>query len=1036
MKNICFQMSGKVLMAALLALFFAFPALAQTVTVSGTVTDPEGEPLIGASVVVQGSTTGVATDFDGKYSLTVPANATLQFSYVGFNNQDVAVNGRTVIDVVLKENAEVLGEVVAIGYGTVKKSDATGAVATFKPSEIEAGLATSAQDMLVGASPGVVVTTDASPTGGASIQIRGGASISAPNDPLIVIDGVPMSTKSVYGAANPLALVSPENVESMTILKDASATAIYGSRASNGVIIITTKKGSSGRPQVTFTANAYINTPRKYLDVMNAGEFRDFIINRYGEDSAQAGQLGTYNTDWQKEATHTTLSSDYSLSVGGTAGFLPYRVSVSYTNNNGIIKRTSMDRVTGSISLTPKFFNNTLSVNANLKGSMVTNLYADNPLGGCVSMNPTIPVRDFENGNPVFGYWTSYNASGEVIGPDGKGTDLNTATAPVNPISEQLGKSSRGKSYQSIGNLQLNYKLPFLPELSADLNLAYDYQHGTWEGGTYANTPRAWANGWQYPVYKEDGTLDHTQTVKNGGTMYTHQYQTRTNLLLDFVLNYNKYFDVIKTNVDVTAGYSWQKFHNKGRSYDIVNNIGYNRVGDVLEPASEYEQYLGVQPNVTSTFRVPHQLVSFFGRLNLVFADKYLATVTVRRDGTSRFSKDNRWGTFPAFALGWKILDESFMEGARGVLSELKIRGGYGVTGQQDLNDDYFPYLPTYSVWTGTTSLYPGLLPGGSNVYPVSPEGYNAAIKWEETHTWNGGIDYGFLNNRITGSIEVYRRKTKDLLFFTSYPAGSNITNKGNMNLGDLVNKGFEFNITARPVVTRDFTWTSSYNIAYNKNEITRLSEGAETSFGTVGTDLHAQKHALGQAASSFYVYEQVYNADGTPLEGVFVDRNGDGQITEEDKYFYHSPTPKVTMTWNNTFNYRNWDLGFVLRANIGNWLYNSNMAGTTDMSSNNTLPLSNMMRDTFLFENQSSFTKLSDYFVQNASFVRCDNITLGYTWPKLLKENLRLRIYGAVQNPFVITKYKGIDPESAGGIDSGVYPRATTYTFGLVASF
>ncbi|MCH5325776.1 MAG: TonB-dependent receptor [Duncaniella sp.] len=1027
-------MRRKVWIAALFTLLSAFPVMAQKITVTGTVLDPEGEPLIGASVLVKGATMGTATDFDGHYSIAAPANATLVFTYVGYDTQEIAVDGRTVINVDMAANAHVLGEVVAIGYGTVKKSDATGAVATVKPSEIEAGLATSAQDLLVGASPGVVVTSDGSPQGGASIQIRGGASISATNDPLIVIDGVPMSTKSVYGASNPLALVSPESVESMTILKDASATAIYGSRASNGVIIITTKKGSGGRPQVTFTANAYVNTPRRLLDVMNAAEFTDFITSRYGEGSPQVAQLGSADTNWQKEATRTSVSSDYSLSVGGTAGVLPYRVAVSFTNNNGVLKKNAMDRVTGSISLNPKFFNNTLAVNANIKGSYVENQYADNVLGTAAAMNPTIPVRDFVNGAPVFSHWTSYNAAGEVVGPDAAGQDLNTATAPTNPIARQLAQTSKGKSYQSIGNLQLNYKLPFLPELSADLNLAYDYQHGTWEGGVMSNTPEAWAKGWQYPVYNPDNTIKEAVTVKNGGTSWSNEFQTRTNLLLDFVLNYNKYFSVIKTQLDVTAGYSWQRFHNKGRKYSTVNDYGY--LPGTYTPDPAYEQYLGVRAQPVSTFRVPHQLVSFFGRANFVFADRYLLTATVRRDGTSRFSKDNRWGTFPAVAIGWKILEESFMEGARGVLNELKIRGGYGVTGQQDLGDDYFPYLPVYSQWTGLGSIYPSLLPGGQPVFPVSPEGYNAAIKWEETHTWNGGIDFGFLNNRIMGSFELYRRETKDLLFDTTYPAGSNITNKGNMNIGNLVNRGIEFNITARPVVTRDLTWTTAYNIGYNHNEITKLAEGADTQFGSVGTDLTAQIHALGQAAGTFYVYEQVYDADGSPLEGVFVDRNGDGRINEADKYFYHSPSPKVTMTWSNTVNWRNWDFGIVLRSNIGNWLYNANMCGTTDIAANNALPLSNLMRDTFLFDDQSSLTKLSDYWVQNASFVRCDNITIGYTWRNLLRDSLRLRLYGAVQNPFVITKYKGIDPETSGGIDGGVYPRPVTVSVGVVASF
>ncbi len=1023
MKNICFQMSRKAWLVAFMVLCLSFPALAQKITVKGTVIDPEGEPLIGASVVVQGETMGVATDIDGNYSIQAPANGTLIFSYVGYDTQEIAINGREVIDVQMKENSVLLGEVVAIGYGTVKKSDATGSVATVKPSEIEAGLATSAQDLLVGASPGVVVTTDGNPSGGASIQIRGGASLAASNDPLIVIDGVPMNTQGVTGASNPLALVSPENVESMTILKDASATAIYGSRASNGVIIITTKKGLSGRPQVNFTMNGYVNTPRKYLNMMSPDEFRRFIINEYGEGSDQANALGNTNTDWMKAAMRTTLSTDYSLSVGGTAGFLPYRVAVSYTDNNGILKRTDMDRVTASLNLTPKFFNDLLSVNANVKGAYIHNNYADNTLGTCASMNPTIPIRDFENGSPAFGYWTSYIGGGLLAGPDTPGTQINSTTAPLNPIAAIEGKESSGKAWQSIGNLQLDLKMPFLTDLRANLNLGYDYQHGTWEGGLLPFTPDAWTGGYQ--IINPKGEIE---SIKDGGVSRTKQFQTRTNLLLDFYFNYNHEFKDIASTLDVTAGYSWQKFHNKYRSRKWVSEVG--------DPA--HSEYIGVQANPTSVDIEPLQLVSFFGRANFTFLNKYLITATVRRDGTSRFSKDHRWGTFPSVALGWKILEEDFMEGARGFMNELKIRGGYGVTGQQDLGGSLFPYLPVYWTSTDGTHLYPSLTGGATGNYPITPDAYNADIKWEETHTWNGGIDFGFLNNRIVGSFDFYQRKTKDLLTFANYPAGSNLTNKGNMNIGDLENTGIEFTITTRPVVNNNLTWTSAFNIAYNKNKITRLAEGADTQTGGIsaGTGGTIQKHEVGYPAYSFYVYEQVYGADGNPLEGVFVDRNGDGEINEADKYLYHSKNPKVTFTWNNTVNYKNWDFGIVLRANIGNWVYNNTQASNVIKQANNALPLSNLMADTFLFESTSIQTIMSDYFVQNASFLRCDNITLGYTWSNLFNDNLRLRLYGAVQNPFVITKYKGLDPEISSGIDNGVYPNPLTFTFGVVASF
>ena len=1024
MKNICFQMTRKVWLVAFMALCAAFPAFAQTITVKGTVVDKEGEPLIGASVVVRGETLGTATDIDGNYTISAPSDGTLVVSYVGYETQEIAINGRTEIDVTMSENSVMLGEVVAIGYGTVKKSDATGSVATIKPSEIEAGLATSAQDLLVGASPGVVVTTSGNPSEGGNIQIRGGASLAASNAPLIVIDGVPMDTKGIVGSSNPLALVSPENVESMTILKDASATAIYGSRASNGVIIITTKAGAKGKPQVNFTMNGYINTTRKYLDMMSASQFRNFITEEYGLESAQYGQIRDYDTDWQKELTRTTFSSDYSLSIGGTAGWLPYRVGVTYTDNNGIINNTDMDRLTASINLTPKFFNNLLSVNANVKGAYITNNYGANTLRASAGMNPTLPVID-PNGSPLFSNYTSYVNGGILAGPDAIGETIDSTTSPLNPIAENRAAVSKGTAYQSVGNLQLDFKMPFLTDLRANLNLGYDYQHGENHSNDFINTPKAWNNG--YTVLENGNRIN----IKDGGVSRKYEFQTRVNLLLDFYLNYNHAFESINSTLDVTAGYSWQKFHNKKRDQ--------TRVYEVVNP--ENEKYIGNQADPTNITIQPHQLVSFFGRVNFTFLDKYLVTATVRRDGTSRFSKDNRWGTFPSVALGWKLLEENFMESARSYMNELKIRAGYGVTGQQDLGDDYFPYLPVYNQWTGGGAVYPSIT-GQPTVgtYPFYATAYNSNIKWEETHTWNAGVDFGFLNNRILGSLDFYKRKTKDLLTKSPYPAGSNISNAGNMNLGDLENTGIEFNITARPIVTNDFRWTSAFNVAWNKNKITRLADGADTVVDDSGISLgngnKIQKHQVGQSAFSFYVYEQVYDENGNPLEGVYVDQNGDGEITVDDKIIYHSRDPKVTMNWNNTFNYKNWDFGISLRANLGNWVYNDTQANSAVKEVNNSLPLSNLNTTSFLFNKTTNELACSSYFVQNASFLRCDNITVGYTWDNLLNNRLRLRLYGACQNPFVITKYKGLDPEIFSGIDNNVYPHPLTVSFGIVASF
>lgn len=1030
MKNICFHLNRKlwVTMAMLLAL--SLPGFAQKITVHGYVDDELGEPLIGATVMEKGTSNGTATDIDGKFTLNVEPNATLVVSYIGYDPVEVAVNGKTDIKVTMKENATMLAETVVIGYGSVKKSDATGSVAIVKPDEVEAGLATSAQDLLVGASPGVVVTTDGgNPSGGASIQIRGGASLAASNEPLIVIDGVPMDTKGIVGASNPLALVSPENVESMTILKDASATAIYGSRASNGVIIITTKKGTSGRPQVNVTINAYVNTPRKYLNMMDGNQFRSFITNEYGADSDQAAALGTSNTNWVKEALRTTLSTDYSVSVGGTVGVLPYRVAVAYTDNNGILRNTGMDRLTGSINLTPTFFNGLLSVSANVKGAYIKNEYTHNELGTATSMNPTIPVRDFENGSPVFNYWTSYVGNGTLAGPDTQGTSLNYTTAPLNPIAAIDEYNCEGTAYQSVGNLQLDLKMPFLTDLRANLNIGYDYQHGTCTNYNYFNSPLAWSSGYQVADPSKPGTF---MNVKDGGTTATHEKQIRRNYLLDFYLNYNHEFESIESSIDVTGGYSWQKFWSSFRSQTYVNTVA---------PGSPYESVLGTEaayaPYPSYPSIEPLQLVSFFGRANFNLLNRYLLTATIRYDGTSRFSKDNRWGTFPAFALGWKLLEESFMESARGWMSEFKLRAGYGVTGQQDIGS-LFAYLPTYSQWTGNTTLYPNLIgTGGTGILPVEPSSYNADLKWEETHTWNVGLDFGFFNNRLSGNIEFYKRKTKDLLTFANYPAGSNLSNKGFINIGDLENTGVEFTLTGRPVVTNDVTWTSSLNVAWNKNKITRLADGADTQTGGIsaGTGGTIQKHDVGHPAYSFYVYEQVYAPNGDPVEGVFVDRNNDGQITEADKYLYHSKDPKVTLNWSNTINYKNWDFGITLRASLGNWVYNNTQASNVFKGTNSSLPLSNLMADTFLFEQQTLQSIMSDYFVQNASFLRCDNISLGYTWRELFGQ-MRLRLYGAVQNPFVITKYKGLDPEIASGIDNGVYPRPVTFSVGIVASF
>lgn len=1037
MQNICLQMTRKALLALTLVVACAFPALAQKITVTGTVYEPEGEPAIGASVVVQGQTMGVTTDIDGVYTIQTEANATLVFSYIGCDTQVIPVEGRTNIDVHFTTNSVLLKDVVAIGYGTVKKSDATGSVSVVKPDEIEAGLATSTQDLLVGASPGVIVTTDGgNPTGGATIRIRGGSSLSASNDPLIVIDGVPQTNQNQGGGMNALTMVNPQNIESMTILKDASATAIYGSRASNGVIIITTKRGQSGRPQVSFSANFTVNTARKTLDMMSGSEFAEFVRNNLGESSiAQLGFTGAdgknviYNTDWQKEVLRTSFSHDYNLSVGGQAGVVPYRVSASFMQNNGILRTSGMDRTTVSFNLTPKFFDNHLSVNAQAMGTYARTKNGDTgAVGGAVAYDPTKPVYSNipvgNSGRYLYNGFYNYAPGG-----------LNDRNSAINPVQLLDDVNSENRTYSSSGNLQLDYSLHFLPELHLNLNLGYQVSRNECRSLTAANSLQAWRNTQllSLPGYPSAGGAE---------TRYDW-HEVQRNTMLDFYANYKKDFEAIKSNIDVTAGYSWQRFSYFGHSYTHVNSAGWESLtynNGVYSMPEGSDKVIGVRVGDINRWAAPVQLLSFFGRLNYIFDDTYLLTVTLRDDASSRFSKDTRWGLFPAVALGWKISNLPVFKDSN-VLNEWKLRMGWGQTGQQDIGS-YFPYLPVYTSSSNQYFMYPGYGPKGQTqwINPLYPQPYDSNIKWETTTTWNVGFDLAFLNNRITTSIEWYLRDTKDLLAYT--PAvGLQTSDYLTTNIGSLRNTGVEFSINAKPVVTSDFTWNTGFNLTYNRNKITKLNDGKPMAAGGrgipgggIGGDL--QWFIQGEAAYTYRVYQQVYDSNGDPVPGQYVDQNADGKIDQEDLIMFHSPDPKFTLNWTNNINYKNWDFGISLRANIGNWVYNAPRRVRTNLGTIDQYGLNNLMRNEFIFPSADNNLPLSDYFVENASFIRCENITVGYTFDNLLRDKLRLRVYGACQNPFVITKYKGVDPEVFDGRDDNVYPRPVTFTLGLIANF
>ncbi|MCI6494049.1 MAG: TonB-dependent receptor [Bacteroidales bacterium] len=1032
MKNFCFHLNRKFWVTMAMLLTLALPSLAQKITVTGHVADELGEDLIGATIMEKGTSNGTSADLDGNFTLNVMPNATLVVSYVGYDPMDVAVNGQTHLNIVMKQNSTVLAETVVIGYGSVKKSDATGSVAVVSPDDIDAGISTSAQDLLVGASPGVVVTSSGGdPRGGANIRIRGGSSLSASNDPLIVIDGVPQSNQSSAGGTNALTMLNPQNIESMTILKDASATAIYGSRASNGVIIITTKKGRKGRPTVNFAANFHVNTARNQLNVMDANQIVD-IYRKYGNESANQtvdswlkDGAPINNTNWQDEVLRTSFSHDYSLSVGGSAGNVPFRVNASFTDNQGIIKTSGMQRTTVGISLTPKFFNDALSINANVSGSYIKSRNNADVMGGAVGMCPLYPVYNQYNmaegsvANMFNGYFNVTKTTGDH--------ELNSSQNPVQLLEDV---ENVGSVLSSTGNLQIDYALYWVPELHFNLNLGYQVNKNTNKEITAPNSIMAWRNNY-----------------KDGAGYRGDWYKLERNTLLDFYINYKKYFEAAKSDLDVTVGYDWQRFDAHERSWSAINTLGYNMNynGGVYDlqineaSADHVGKAYNDAPMTRSAFI--YQLVSFFGRVNYIFDDTYLLTVTLRGDGTSRFSKDNRWGIFPAVALGWKINNMKFMEPSNSWLNDFKLRLGWGQTGQQDLGGLYFPYIANY-----TNSYQNGfhyLDPNGSGkwINPLYPESYNPSLKWETTTTWNVGIDMGFLNNRITLAADWYLRNTKDLLSYV--PTGAmNTSNKMWNNIGTLRNIGVEVTVGAKPVITNDFTWNTAVNVAWNKNEITELQGGTETVAGrlsdTAGTPI--QWHIVGEPAFTYKVFEQVYDNSGNPIEGQYVDQNQDGVINDDDLIKYHSRDPKVTISWNNNFQWKNWDLGFTLRANIGNYVYNQlGYDGCRVYSvAAAQYQLGNLLADRPLFTNSATGENLkrSSYFVENASFLRCDNITLGYTFRDLLQEKLTLRIFAAVQNPFVITKFTGLDPEEFGGIQINPYPRPITTTLGIVATF
>lgn len=994
----------KVLLMFIVGLFLSVNTFAQQIVVKGIVKDTTGEPIIGANVIVKGTTNGTITDFDGNFLLNANKGDIIIISFIGYRSQEAQAAAS--MNIILKDDTELLDEVVVIGYGSVKKDDLSGSVVAIKAEEMNKGAVTSPQELIMGKVPGLSVSQgDGAPGAGSTIRIRGGASLNASNDPLIVIDGIPVSNDAAPGTPNALATINPNDIETFTVLKDASATAIYGSRASNGVIIIQTKKGTQDKIKVSYSGTFTAKDPYKRIETLDAQSFREVMQAQYPEGTAQSADiqriLNVYpnqSTDWQDAIYQTGLSTDQNIGIAGKAGFMPFRISLGYNTEKGTLKTSKYERYTGAVNLSPKFFDNHLSVDINVKGTINKNRFADSgAVGAAAFFDPTKPIYDEEN--RYNGYWNW----GIVQGAQ---ADLATQ----NPLSLLYDRNNHGTTKRSLGNIQLDYKIHGLEDLHANLNLGYDVAKTTGRNFVNSNSVQS--------------SLDKTFTGLGQGNTWNN---LRRNHLLDFYMNYAKNIESIKSNFDIMAGYSWQHF------YYANHDITYSNPTEDLGAKEGYTYDENERHYIRDDHRrIPYEnyLISFFGRLNYNFMDRYLLTATLRRDGSSRFSENNRWGLFPSAALAWTINNEPFMKATENVLSKLKLRLGYGVTGQQEIGD--YQYITSYSFSTNPNTTYLGTT-------LLKPNGYSPDLKWEQTTTYNVAIDFGFLNNRINGSIEYYQKHTKDLLNTISATAGTNFINLITANVGKMKNKGVEANVNAIAIQSKDFTWEVGYNITWNDSKITKLTTTFNPDYQGIDAGTN-QKHQVGEMPGTFYLYQQVYDENGKPIQNAFVDRNNDGQITEADRYLTHkSPMAKIYMGFSSQFSYKKWDLGFNLRANFGNYVYNGVASGNS--TSNNyggkgfITNLYNGFQDTGFTLLNTSEQMASDYFLENASFLKMDNLTLGYSFQNLFAAKLSGRISASVQNVFTISKYSGLDPE-CGAIDSNIWPRPRTYTIGLNLNF
>lgn len=979
---------------------------AQDRVVSGKVTDSkDGSPVVGASVSPKGQAGGTTTGNDGTFSLRLPSSVTkIVVSSVGFASQEVdAASG--VIAVSLVSTQTNLNEVVVVGYGTTRKKDLTGAVASVSSRDFVKGALQTPEQLIAGKVAGVQITSNSgAPGAGSTIRIRGGASLNASNSPLIVIDGVPVDNGGAAGSVNPLNLINPNDIENFTILKDPSAAAIYGSRASNGVILITTKKGKAGKVRFAFGAQLFAQQPSGKVDVLSADQMRE-VVNAKG-GSGDPTKLGAANTDWQDEIYHNAFGQDLNLSASGAAigGKLPFRLSGGFLNQDGILRTGNFKRQTISLNLSPRLFKDHLKVDLNVKAARTTNRFAEEgAIGSAIAFDPTQPVKVNSDRFGGFFEYVDNNTNGAPP------RDL----APRNPVSLLEMRDANSEVLRSIGNLQLDYSLPWVKGLRANMNIGYDYQKGsgtTIIGDSAASTYRRW------DISENPFKVNHFGGVNN-------QYKnTRSNFLFDFYLNYVRDIKSINSRVDVMAGYGFQDFNFTDYAYADYRYDGSVRPG--TEPLFD-------------TYPSEYLMRSYYGRLNYTLAGKYVLTLNARADGTSKYNPNDRWGFFPSAAIAWRVSEESFLKNSANV-SDLKLRLGYGVTGQQD-GIGFYEYLPNYSI-SNNAALYQL---GTGYVSMYRPAAYDPNLRWETTTNLNAAVDFGFFQNRLSGSVDVFFRKTKDLLAVVPIALGTNFSNQLRTNVGNIESRGVEFTLNAVPVKNKRVTWDVGFNFTYANPKITNLLLNPDPTFkgnlvGGIagGTGNSIQIHSVGYRPASFYVYKQVYDQNDKPIEGLYEDLNRDGIINNEDLYRYKAPNAPVFMGFTSSVSYGKWNAGFVARVSVGNYMYNnvhSNLGSLRQILN----PLgwivngSTSYLETGFVNNQY----FSDYYVQNASFFRMDNINVGYNAGTIYKD-VSLRISANVQNAFVITKYKGLDPELNGGIDNNFYPRPRMFVLGLNLDF